>query len=54
MTREERRRLIRELVDAAPPLTAEAADRLRALLPLGARTIRRPAALPQPAARKAA
>ncbi len=37
MTREERRAYIRSLVDAAPALTAEDADLLRALIPMGAR-----------------
>ncbi|MFJ5156369.1 hypothetical protein ACIQCF_33375 [Streptomyces sp. NPDC088353] len=54
MTREERRRLIRELVDAAPPLSPEDADRLRSLLPVRARTARQPAVLPRLAPRKAA
>ncbi|MFJ8347677.1 hypothetical protein ACIQ9J_15135 [Streptomyces sp. NPDC094153] len=53
MTREERRRLIRELVDAAPALSPEDADRMRALLPVGARA-RPPAVLPRQAERKAA
>ncbi|WP_225080489.1 MULTISPECIES: hypothetical protein [unclassified Streptomyces] len=54
MTREERQRRIRELVDAAPPLSPEDADRLRALLPLGARAARPPAVLSRPTERKAA
>ncbi|MFJ2303803.1 MULTISPECIES: hypothetical protein [unclassified Streptomyces] len=54
MTREERRRLIRELVDAAPALSPEDADRMRALLPVGARATRPPAVLPRQAERKAA
>ncbi|MEU6491132.1 hypothetical protein ABZ890_12145 [Streptomyces sp. NPDC046984] len=37
MTREERRAYIRRIVDAAPPLTPEDADLLRALIPLSAR-----------------
>ncbi|WP_159066329.1 hypothetical protein [Streptomyces hygroscopicus] len=37
MTAEERRAYIRRIVDAAPPLSAEDADALRVLLPLGAR-----------------
>lgn len=37
MTREERRAYIRRMVDAAPPLTPEDADLLRALIPMGAR-----------------
>ena len=37
MTREERRAYIRRMVDAAPPLTPEDADLLRALIPMGGR-----------------
>lgn len=37
MTAEERRAYIRRIVDAAPPLSAEDADVLRVLIPLGAR-----------------
>lgn len=56
--RAEQRAHIRRLVDAAPPLTAEDAARLRALVPLGSRraaeqpavrTTRRPAARPNAA-----
>lgn len=43
MTREERRESIRRLVEAAPLLPPEDIDRLRGLLPVGAR---RPAAMP--------
>ena len=46
MTREERRAYIRQLVDAAPPLTPEDADLLRALIPMGVRrSAKRPPAL---------
>ncbi|KPC86286.1 hypothetical protein ADL35_12450 [Streptomyces sp. NRRL WC-3753] len=38
MTREERRAYIRRVVDDAAPLDSEDADRLRALIPMGART----------------
>lgn len=49
MTYEERRAYIRRIVDAAPPLTSEDADVLRALVPLGARlAAERQAARPQP------
>lgn len=37
MTPEEREAYIRSIVDSAPPLSPEVADRLRALLPLGTR-----------------
>ncbi|WP_411090831.1 hypothetical protein [Streptomyces sp. 049-1] len=37
MTREERRAYIRRVVDDAAPLDADDADRLRALVPMGAR-----------------
>ncbi|MER7874864.1 hypothetical protein ABTY63_15075 [Streptomyces solisilvae] len=37
MTAEERRSYIRRIVDAAPPLSAEDAETLRVLIPLGAR-----------------
>ncbi|MEU0584555.1 hypothetical protein [Streptomyces sp. NPDC006132] len=37
MTREERRAYVRSVVDAAPALTAEDADLLRALIPMEAR-----------------
>lgn len=42
MTREERRKRIRRLVDNAPALCAEDVDRLRALLPMGARAATTP------------
>ncbi|WP_171111284.1 MULTISPECIES: hypothetical protein [unclassified Streptomyces] len=57
MTREERRAYIRKIVDAAPPLSAEDADLLRALIPMGGRLAaeRASGARPQPAtARRAA
>lgn len=47
MTREERRAYVRRVVDAAPSLTPEDADLLRALIPMGARRT----ALPAPDAR---
>lgn len=37
MTREERRAYIQSVVDAAPALTPEDADLLRALMPMGSR-----------------
>lgn len=56
MTREERRAYIRRIVDAAPPLTAEDADQLRALIPMGARLAaeRAAAAPPQRSAARTA
>ncbi|GHB39027.1 hypothetical protein [Streptomyces spinoverrucosus] len=56
MTREERRIYISKIVDAAPPLSAEDADLLRALIPMGGRlAAERAGARPQPAtARRAA
>lgn len=40
MTREELDAYVRRIVASAPPLAAEDADRLRALLPLARRTVR--------------
>lgn len=37
MTGEERQAYIRRVVDAAPSLSSEDADRIRALLPMGSR-----------------
>lgn len=41
MSPEERRAYIRRIVDAAPPLTPEDADFVRALMPLSGRTAAR-------------
>lgn len=57
MTSEERQAYIRQVVDAAPPLTREDADRLRALIPLQSRLAAERAATVQrsrPARRTAA
>lgn len=56
MTAEERRAYIRRIVDAAPPLSAEDADLVRAVLPLSARYGARRLAQrsPQPAPSRAA
>lgn len=57
MTRDERRAYIRRIVDAAPPLDAEDADLIRALIPMGGRLAARPTtppSVPRPARTAAA